>query len=318
MAGEAKNLKTIGQTTMKITNYLSADEFIEFQQRSNAKATWILLANWAVIVVTFTLIARYPNPASILLGAFILAGRIHGLGVIMHECGHNIFFRQRILNQILGQWLAAGPAFDHLNTYATQHRKHHQLAGTPDDPDLGNYKAYPVSKSSFRRKVIRDLTGQTGLKLMAYKLSGLAGLLSPNVETRRAALPFVQLWLSQVMMLAALHFTLGAWLYLVWLGGMMTFHMLAVRLRQVAEHANVPNLMSKDPRDNTRTTYTNVFTRLWIGPNYVNYHLEHHIAAGVPAYNLPRLHRLLKARGAYAHTKIFDGYGDVLHQAVTE
>jgi fatty acid desaturase len=301
---------------MKITDYLSTDEVIELQQRSNAKAAWMLFVNWATIIATFILVARYPNPATIVFGAFILAGRIHGLGVIMHECGHNIFFKQRSLNRFIGQWLAAGPAFDHLDTYATQHRKHHQLAGTEDDPDLGNYQAYPVSQSSLRRKMIRDLTGQTGLKLMAYKVGGLAGLVSPNAVVRRGALPFVQLWLSQLMILATLHFTLGAWLYLVWLGGMMTIHMLAVRLRQVAEHANVPNLMSKDPRDNTRTTYTNAFTRLWIGPNHVNYHLEHHLAAGVPAYNLKRLHLLLKERGAYAKTQIFDGYGDVLRHAV--
>ncbi len=108
MTEEVRNVKTIGQTAMKINDYLSADEYIEFQLCRNAQATRILLANWAVIIATFTLIARYTNPASILLGAFILAGRIHGLGVIMHEGSHNSFFKQRILNQILGHWSPAG------------------------------------------------------------------------------------------------------------------------------------------------------------------------------------------------------------------
>lgn len=202
---------------------------------------------------------------------------------------------------------------------ALQHRKHHRMARTHNDPDLGNYEVYPISKSSFRRKVIRDLTGQTGqtgFKLMVYKLIGLKPLLSTDAAKRKTGVPFAKLWLSKLMMVGALHLTLNAWLYLVWLGGMMTFHMLTVRLRQVAEHASVPDHFSKDPRDNTRTTYTNWLTRLWIGPNQVNYHLDQHIAEGVPAYNLKAFHELMLARGAYQKTHIFKGYGEVIHHAV--
>ena len=39
-------------------------------------------------------------------------------------------------------------------------------------PDLPNYQAYPVDGTSFRRKVLRDLTGQTGFKLIAGILRG--------------------------------------------------------------------------------------------------------------------------------------------------
>ena len=302
---------------MKITDYLSTQEFLALQERNNAKAAWMLFVNWAMIATAFYAMYHYPNPLTIVVGAFILAGRIHGLGVIMHECGHNIFFKQAWLNKFVGQWLAAGPAFDDQDSYATQHRKHHQLAGTHDDPDLGNYQAYPVTKSSFRRKIMRDLTGQTGIKLMVFKVIGLKGLLSADANKRKAALPFAKLWLSQLMLIGVLHLALDAWLYLVWLGGMMTFHMLAVRLRQVAEHASVPDHFSKDPRDNTRTTYTNWFTRTLIGPNHVNYHLEHHIAAGVPAYNLKHMHELLIDRGAYKGTRIFTGYSEVIKHAVS-
>ena len=301
---------------MKLTDYLTIDDIKSLNQKNDWAALRILLINWCMIIVAFWVIHQWPNPFTIALGALILAGRIHGLGVIMHECGHNIFFKSKALNQFVGQWLAAGPAFDHLDSYAKQHRNHHRLAGTADDPDRSNYQNYPVSKTSFKRKVIRDLTGQTGFKLMAYKLMGLNGLLSSDPEKRARAKPFALLWLSQLMIFAVLSLALAPWLYLVWLGAMMTIHMLAVRLRQVSEHASVPNLMSPDPRDNTRTTYTNWFTRLWIGPNLVNYHLEHHIAAGVPAYNLKRMHQLLKERGAYNDTRIFRSYSEVLKAAV--
>jgi len=301
---------------MKITDYLTIDEIKSLNEKSDWAAARILFINWAMIAAAFWVMHQWPNSIAIAIGALILAGRIHGLGVIMHECGHNIFFSSKTVNQVVGQWLAAGPAFDHLDSYAKQHRNHHRLAGTPDDPDLPNYRVYPVSKTSFRRKVIRDLTGQTGLKLMAYKIAGLKGLFSAEAAVRAQAKPFALLWLSQIIIFVVLTLTLSPWLYLVWLGAMMTIHMLAVRLRQVSEHAAVPNLASSDPRDNTRTTHTNWFTRLWIGPNLVNYHLEHHIAAGVPAYNLKRMHELLTSRGAYTDTRIFKSYGDVLRTAV--
>jgi len=301
---------------MTITDYLTIDEIKSLNQKSDWAAARILLINWAMITAAFWAMHQWPNPITIAIGALILAGRIHGLGVIMHECGHNIFFTSKTVNQFVGQWLAAGPAFDHLDSYAKQHRNHHRLAGTPEDPDLPNYQVYPVSKASFRRKVIRDLTGQTGLKLMAYKIAGLKGLFSADENVRAQAKPFALLWLSQIIIFAVLTLALSPWLYLVWLGAMMTIHMLAVRLRQVSEHAAVPNLASPDPRDNTRTTYTNWYTRLWNGPNLVNYHLEHHIAASVPAYNLKRMHELLTSRGAYNDTRIFRSYGDVLRTAV--
>ncbi|WP_425402017.1 fatty acid desaturase [Hahella ganghwensis] len=34
-------------------------------------------------------------------------------------------------------------------------------------------------------------------------------------------------------------------------------------------------------------------------PHGVNYHCEHHAMPTVPAYHLPRMHKLLKERGFY-------------------
>ena len=94
----------------------------------------------------------------------LLAGRQLGLSVLMHEAGHNTLFASRVLNQWVGQWLCALPTLNDLTAYATGHLDHHRLAGTPEDPDLPNYRAYPVDGISFRRKVVRDLTGQTGFR----------------------------------------------------------------------------------------------------------------------------------------------------------
>ena len=49
-----------------------------------------------------------------------------------------------------------------------------------------------------------------------------------------------------------------------------------------------------DPLRNTRTTHASWLERLFIAPNRVNYHLEHHLLMTVPYFRLPRLHRLLR------------------------
>ena len=48
-----------------------------------------------------------------------------------------------------------------------------------------------------------------------------------------------------------------------------------------------------DHRESTRTFYTNPFLG-WLCYLNMQYHIEHHIFPGVPFYNLPKLHRLIK------------------------
>ena len=85
------------------------------------------------------------------------------------------------------------------------------------------------------------------------------------------------------------------WAYpLLWLVPLLTWMMVITRIRNIAEHAVVPD--SDDPLRNTRTTRARLLERAFIAPYYVNYHLEHHLLFYVPCYNLPRVHRILIAR----------------------
>jgi fatty acid desaturase len=105
-----------------------------------------------------------------------------------------------------------------------------------------------------------------------------------------------------------------AWLYLLWVVAFMTSHMLVSRIRQIGEHAAVPDLFSLDPRDNTRTVKINWLERFFIAPHGVSYHLEHHLLSSVPVYRLRRLHELLRRKGFYKDTEFPEGYLDMLRQ----
>src|SRR5438046_1201349 len=102
-------------------------------------------------------------------------------------------------------------------------------------------------------------------------------------------------------------------LYLLWVGAWLTTYSLAMRLRSIAEHGMVPD--PADPLRNTRTTLARWWERLLLAPNRVNYHLEHHLVMTVPHYNLPRMHRLLRARGVLEDACVTRGYLDVLRLA---
>jgi fatty acid desaturase len=106
------------------------------------------------------------------------------------------------------------------------------------------------------------------------------------------------------------------WTYLLWVIAYLTVFMLVIRVRQVAEHAAVPDLYNTDPRLNTRTVEAPWWQRVVFAPNSVNYHLEHHFMASVPCYRLKALHAHLKAVGALDGVPVFRGYGQVLRHAV--
>jgi fatty acid desaturase len=199
-------------------------------------------------------------------------------------------------------------------SYARGHLEHHRKAGTREDPDLPNYQAYPVSRDSFRRKVVRDLTGQTGFKLLSFIFRGASGVISR--EQRRSAKPFLQQLLVQAVLFLVLYALGIGWTYLLWVVAYLTVFMLIIRVRQVAEHANVPDLYDPAPRMNTRTVDAPWWQRLVFAPNGVNYHMEHHFMASVPCYRLGALRQHLRRQHALDGVPQFRGYGQVLRHAV--
>ena len=135
---------------------------------------------------------------------------------------------------------------------ARGHTAHHRLAGTDEDPDLPNYRAYPIKKRSLYRKWTRDLTGQTGFKLLAALATGAGSQMSK--ETVGSS----NLLAKQILVhlvFASILIALGVgWTWFVWMGTFLTSYMWVVRLRQVGEHAVVPDLYDSDVPPNQLTS----------------------------------------------------------------
>ncbi len=173
--------------------------------------------------------------------------------------------------------------------------------------------SYPVSRESFGRKVWRDLTGQTGWKALKATWRRGKTELTKAPWDGNALLGHV---IVNGAMFGVLYATGNGWLYLLWPIALLTTYMLIARLRQVAEHGDVPNLYDLDARQNTRTTIVNWWEQPFVAPFNLNYHLEHHLHAGIPCYHLKDFHQFLKSRGFYDDAHFPHGHRELFNQAV--
>ncbi|KZX80505.1 hypothetical protein A3715_08120 [Oleiphilus sp. HI0009] len=291
--------------------FLNSEELKEFRKANDLHALWMFAVNWAVIAACFVVFAAEVHWLFKLAALFVLGGRQLGLGILMHECGHQGFFSKLWMNRFFGHWFAGMTMLVPLEFYRTYHLIHHSKTGTDDDPDVGNIKQYPVTGSSLRRKILRDFTGFSGLKM----LYGVLFYVMPNRAGNAVSLGVNQdsvqkgdgVALRNFRDAIVLH---GSWiavftalghpaLYLMWWVGYIFFYPFVIRVRQIAEHGAMPALASDDVRDTTRTTIVSLWERAFFAPNFVNFHCEHHFLPSVPSYNLPRLHHVLKERGFY-------------------
>jgi fatty acid desaturase len=221
--------------------------------------------------------------------AFLLMGRAFALfAILAHEAAHRLLFADRRVNDAVGRWLLAYPAFVPFDLYRRSHAAHHREEFGPDEPDLNLYQGYPVSRASFARKLARDALGVSGWKNLRPLLAALGKRHTRPVAARILA--------AQAAILAAFTLTGRPWLYpLLWLGPWMTVWRVLNRLRAIAEHGGMTR--SADRRLTTHVVRQRPLARFWIVPYNTGYHLAHHVDAGIPFRNLPRLHAELVAAG---------------------
>ena len=294
---------------MNITEVLSQEEIERVTRRDNLKGVSAILCQWLAIIAIFTVVAIWTNPLSILVGIVLLGGRQLGFGILQHECGHKTLFTTPQINQFVGDWLVSPPGLSNMNAYMRTHHPHHRLAGTHDDPDLSNYQDYPITRSRLKRKLLRDITGRTGIRTIRFIANNIRQLHKLDAENRNCTLRGIA---ANLLMFGVLSAIGEGWLYLMWPAAIIFVQPLVSRVRQVAEHAAVPDLYHPDARKNTRTVYSSFLSRIMFCPHQVNYHLEHHLLPTVPKYNLSLMHRLLRDKGYYEGVYFPKGYVELL------
>jgi fatty acid desaturase len=305
--------------------YLPREQLSELRRINPLRSLGAVAFTWACIVGCFALYVAYPGAPSVVVAWFVMSGRHLALAILMHEGAHGLLLRNKPWNDRIGQWLSAYPSMTDMLLYRRVHFLHHRHTWTDQDPDLALAKALPVSRASFRRKMIRDLTGQTAYQRHRAIARYAAGLTpgASGLEGKRLGavlLAFVSnlrgFLLTHTVLLAGLTAAGApeAYLWIWWLPA-LTGYSAVLRLRSIAEHACVTD--PADPLRQTRTTLAPFWLRFFLAPHHVNYHLEHHLFMTVPHYHLPRAHRLLRASGVLERAEVAPSYLAVLRAATS-
>ena len=219
--------------------------------------------------------------------AFLLMGRAHAqFASLMHEAAHRLLFAHKRANDWVGMWLLGYPQLTSTQAYRRVHMAHHRREFGTDEPDLPLYANYPVSRASLRRKLMRDATGRTGLKLLRGQMRNLR---SPDPRIRNT---LVRMLCVQAV-LATVSVALGhPFVYpLLWVLPYLTVWRVINRLRSIAEHGGMRE--DDDRRFTTHTVAQHPLAMFFMVPYKIGYHMAHHVDAGVPFRNLPEYHRLL-------------------------
>ena len=253
-------------------------------------ASWI--GQWWAYVVAFLLMSTmYPRFA-----------------ILMHEAAHKLLFTNKRVNDWVGTWLVAYPAWVPIGIYRRGHFAHHREEFGPNEPDIAFYGGYPCGRRDLARRLVRDAVGISGWKNF-----------TPLFRSLRVA-AFRPVGLSIIGVQVALWAVMWAatgnwWIYpLLWWLPWMTSWRVLNRLRAIAEHGGLE--ASADRRVTSHYVTQHWIARFCFVPYNTGWHLAHHVDMGVPWRNLPRFHAELVEAGYVTEGITYPSYS-ALWRALT-
>lgn len=254
------------------------DELYKVPNAANVAHT---IGIWLQSVGVIALAAWWGNPIGWVLAFAMCCRGMVRFAILMHEAAHRLLFTNRKANDFVGKWLVAYPVFVPIDPYRRVHMAHHKEEFGPREPDLALYNGYPITPDSWRRKLTRDATGNSGWKNLKGLITGF------KVSTERSTV--AKIWLVQLVMFAGLWLIGGHWWVwpVFWLLPWLTVWRVLNRLRAIAEHAGLE--ASSDRRATTHHIRQSSIAKFIFVPFNTGYHLAHHVDIGVPFSRLPRL-----------------------------
>ncbi len=173
---------------------------------------------------------------------------------------------------------------------------------------------------SYRRKFLRDITGQTGYQQRKAQLLNALG------PTRMAAVAARRAFLGQAR--SAIRRQRGAVRGPCGRRRVVGLSAVVAVAAADLDDGDHPHPQHRRARRGARQRRSACATparrtptfleRLFIAPYYVNYHLEHHLLFYVPCYNLPRVHRILSASRHASRMEVQPNYAAVLRLATAK
>jgi fatty acid desaturase len=307
----------VKRTKIKPLDLLDEVQLNEIRMKKNSMNILALMFDWGLIILGFCLFYFFPSTLSFFVSVVIVGSRQFALAVLAHDGAHHLLFSNSKTNDFVSQWFIAYPIFQDNRVYRPYHLKHHRFTETANDPDIGLSAPFPISKISFVRKVVRDLTGITGYRRYSQAISSIMLTEANNPKER-----FLKIWnkihgflITNIIIFALVSFFFHWSLFLLlWWFPAFTYYSLIIRIRNIAEHSVTSG---SSEMDNTRTTKASFLVRFLMAPHRVNFHLEHHLFMMCPWYNLPKAHKMMIENGYKDKMCLENSYTRVLLKAVS-
>ena len=303
---------TVTTPTIKPEEILDSSQIKYLRTKSSLMGALLVAHAWLVIFSLLFIYTLFPSFILYLVVITLIAGRQLGLAILMHEGAHGLIANNVRFNNYISQFFCAFPMAVDTYDYRHYHLKHHRHTQTEDDPDLVLSKPFPITKSSFIRKMLRDLTGITGIKQRYQSIQKTFDNDTLKVDGKeisgfKSKATLRGILLSQLLIFISMSIVGSWWYYFAfWIVPALTIFQFFYRIRNIAEHAVVPN--DCDDFNNARTTNASFIERCFVAPYYVNYHLEHHLFMFIPCYKLKDAHNLLVAKKYTNRMEIKKGY----------
>ena len=211
-------------------------------------------------------------PAAYLIGAFAC----HTLFICIHECSHNLLFKNRTLNTFSGMLANLPLVFASSVSFQKYHLKHHAFQGIEElDADMPSY---------WEAKMVNNSTIGKVLWLLLYPIVQALRLGRMSKEIKMFDKWLVINWLIQIAFMSAIIYFWG-WKSTVYL---LVSFFFSVGLHPLGARWIQEHFLTHGDEQETKSYYgvMNV-----VNLN-VGYHNEHHDFPSIPWNNLPKIKQI--------------------------
>ncbi|HXW82036.1 MAG TPA: fatty acid desaturase [Acidimicrobiales bacterium] len=291
---------------------IDADRLRSLMERTNWRAACDTTL-WFVLLVGIGTAAFISLGTWYAIPAFAVFGALYGgsADARWHENGHGTAFRAKWANDVV-YYMASFMLLREPTLWRWSHFRHHSdtiIVGR--DAEIGFPRPTPRWKVlvAYLNLIKGPQMVWVTLQHAVGRIDGTTRELVPKEDFRRViweARAFVAVWLGVIAWAVAS----GSIVPLLFVGLPSFYGAWLVVFFGITQHAGLKEDVL-DHRLNTRTVYINpVFRFLYLN---MNYHVEHHIFPTVPYYNLPALHREIRAYLPPPRTSMFAAYRELLH-----
>lgn len=267
-------------------------------QQIDTRYNWKILFFLVQSLVGGLILQSVDNLFVHLVCYFLMACSVVGLPILMHESCHSLLYKKPSLNRWVGFFCGLSGLVS-ASAYRSIHTTHHANTRTESDPDDIEASAQKSVPMVFAYYFV--LVAGIYLYIPTVAMKGFAKAnyrMRVNIVTEYVLMIAVYALVFVVFPFDAI---LKLWLIPLLIAGQFS------NVRGLAEHGL---MTGGNEFTDSRTVMSNKFVSFMM--SNLNYHLEHHLFPGIPNYNLPKVHELLKDHFRQAGASVYPSYTQFL------